>query len=237
MVEPDFQQVLSEGRALQTRLAEFAPVVVGGTAAALYCGHRFSLDVDVVTPQLKSRFEEVKATLSAWEGWRMNRINPPVLILGEHGGVELGVRQLRRSVPLQTGVVSGLLVPTAEEMLRVKSYLLSERRGTRDYVDVAAMIQHLGLEMSVRAMTVFNLVYGTRTPQTWISAFAEACESEPADAATISLSAYKGLRPPFTDWTFVANECRKLGRALIKHELEGGLPSVLPTNWPHKGSP
>lgn len=234
MNEPDFQLVLAEGRALQLRLAEFAPVAVGGTAVALYCGHRFSLDVDVVTPQLKSRFDEAKANRSAWEGWRMNRLNPPVLILGQHGGVELGVRQLRRAVPLQTTHVSGLLIPTANEMLRVKAFLLTERHAMRDYVDVAALVHHLGLETALEAMRLFNLVYEARSPQTWIIAFAEACEVEPLDAAAVPLATYKGLRAPFTDLSFVMGECRKLGRHLLKLELAGELPCSLPVNWPEE---
>ena len=123
MDAPDFKRVLAEGRALQARLADLSPVAVGGTAAALHCGHRFSLDVDVVAAQLSSRFDEVAAQLAEWEGWRTNRLNPPVLILGEHGGVELGVRQLRRAVPLQTTRVSELLVATAAETLRIKAFL------------------------------------------------------------------------------------------------------------------
>lgn len=231
MDDLDFQRVLTEGRALQARLAGLSPVAVGGTAAALHCQHRFSLDVDVVTAQLNTRFDEVKANLAAWEGWRTNRLNPPVLILGEHGGVELGVRQLRRAVPLHTTRLSELVIPTAAEMLRVKAFLMTERRATRDYVDVAALAHHLGPEASARALRVFNLVYGPRAPQTWVSAFAEACEAEPIDAATVSLAAYKGLRAPFTDWRFVADECRKPGRALLKLELDGALPSALPANW------
>ena len=237
MDEPEFQRVLAEGRALQTRLADLTPIAVGGTAAALHCDHRYSLAVDVVTPQLNARFEEVKATLAAWEGWRTNRLNPPVLILGEHGGVELGVRQLRRRVPLQTETVSGLLIPTAAEMLRVKAFLLTDRRSTRDFVDTAALVHHLGADASMKAMLVFNLVYGDRTPQTWISAFAEACESEPVDAAAVSLAAYKGLRAPFTDLTFIVETCRRLGRQLLKLELAGGLPLTLPADWPGGESP
>lgn len=233
----DFQRVLAEGRALQARLADLSSVAVGGTAAAVHCGHRFSLDVDVVTAQLNARFEEVKASLAAWEGWRTNRINPPVLILGEHGGVELGVRQLRRSVPLHTVRVGGLLVPTAAEMLRVKAFLLSERRAMRDYVDVAALACHLGESGAQRALQVLNLVYGPRTPQTWISAFAETCEGEPVDAVAVTLADYKGLRAPFTDWAFVAAECRKVARNLLRLELDSGLPSSLPPDWPLEDAP
>ncbi len=229
--EAAFRRVVEAGRALQARLAGFVPVAVGGTAAALHCRHRFSLDVDVVTPHLSPHFSEVAAKLQAWEGWRTNRLNPPVLILGEHDGIELGVRQLRRSVPLETARVSDLLVPTAGEMLRVKAFLLTERRATRDFVDVAALALHLGPDAALEAAGLLNLVYGPRLPQTWVSAFAEACESEPLDLALVPLTAYKGLRPPHTDWPFVAGQCRDFARALLKRELVGALPNTLPTDW------
>ena len=225
-----FEHVIEEGRALQGRLAGLAPVAVGGTAAALHCQHRYSLDVYVVTPLLSGRFTEIAAELERWEGWRTNRLNPPVLILGQHGGVELGVRQLRRAVPLQTTQVRGLQVPTAAETLRVKAFLLTERRATRDFVDVAALALHLGITVARDAVALLNLVYGARAPQTWVSAFAEACESEPVDLAVVPLTTYKGLRAPLTDWAFVAARCRELGRGVLKLELGGGLPENLPAD-------
>jgi len=237
MESPEFQRVIEQGRQLQARLADGDAVAVGGTAAALHCGHRFSLDVDVVTPHLSARFEQVSANLESWAGWRTNRRNPPVLILGEHDGVELGIRQLRRDVPLQTITVDGLRIPTGAEMLRVKAFLLTERRAVRDYVDVAALGGSLGVEAALRSLSWLNLVYPSRPPQTWATRFAEACEAEPADFAAASLAAYRGLRAPFTDWRFVADVCRKLGRALLKLELDGALPSALPANWPQGEQP
>src|SRR5438874_1990244 len=138
MDEADFARVVEEGRALQQRFPELRLVAVGGTAAALHCHHRYSLDVDEVTPHLQARYEEIVESLERWPDWSTNRRNPPVLILGERHGVELGVRQQRRTVPLQTAEANGLIIPSLPEMLRVKAFLLSERRATRDYVDVAA---------------------------------------------------------------------------------------------------
>lgn len=154
-----------------------------------------------------------------------------MLILGQRGGVELGVRQLRRTVPLETTTVHGLRVSTAEEMLRIKAFLLTERRATRDFVDLAALTRHLGEAAASEAVALLNLIYGPRAPQTWISAFAEACESEPVEGTSIPLSSYKGLHGPLTDWGFVMTQCRQLGRALLKRELEGALPSKLPSSW------
>src|SRR5438445_7695153 len=115
MDENAFARVIEEGRAVQERFPELQAVAVGGTAVALHCGHRFSLDVDVVTPRLREKYLEIAESLDRWEGWRTNRKNPPVLILGERHGVELGVRQQRREVPLQTTTVRGLIVPTIRQ--------------------------------------------------------------------------------------------------------------------------
>ncbi|TMA61226.1 MAG: hypothetical protein E6J68_16680 [Deltaproteobacteria bacterium] len=56
-----------------------------------------SLDGDHVLEDLRSRFDEVLAALEAAAGWRTERIQRPVLILGELHGVLTGIRQLRRT--------------------------------------------------------------------------------------------------------------------------------------------
>jgi len=227
MSEREFERVVEEGRALQQLFPDLGLVAVGGTAAALHCHHRISLDVDGVTPKLQERYEQITSALESWEGWTTNRLNPPVLILGERHGVELGLRQQRRAIPLQTTKVEGLTVPTKAETLRIKAFLLAERRGTRDYVDVAALAQCLGESASLTGLSFLNLLYPGGSPQTLISRLAEACEAEPVDLAAIPLSSYKGLKAPFTDWAFVAAACQRLGRALLKRELSSALPQSL----------
>ncbi len=64
-------------------------VCVGGTAAALYAGHRFSQDTDHVMPALRDHFEEVRARLETQSEWKTARVNLPVPILGSIGGVEV----------------------------------------------------------------------------------------------------------------------------------------------------
>ena len=46
---PSFDHVIEEGIALQRHLPALDMVAVGGTAAALHAGHRYSTDVDHVT--------------------------------------------------------------------------------------------------------------------------------------------------------------------------------------------
>lgn len=232
MSEPDFEHVVAEGQALQRRFPELGLIAVGGTAAALHCRHRVSLDVDMVTPTLQDDYERVASLLERWEGWTSHRLTPPVLILGERHGVELGLRQQRRVVPLRTTELDGLVVPTPGEMLCIKAFLLCERRVTRDYVDVVALAQHLGESASLAALSFLNLLYPTHAPQSTITQFAESSESEPIDLASIPLTTYKGLKAPFTDWAFLADVCRRLGRVLLKRELEDSLPRSLADDFP-----
>ena len=119
-------------------------VLVGGTAAALHAGHRRSLDGDHVLEDLRPRFEEVLATLEAAAGWQTARVQKPVTILGRLDGVMTGIRQLRRTRPLETEIVSGLRVPTLAEMARVKAWLLATRHTVRDYLDTVVLLERLG---------------------------------------------------------------------------------------------
>jgi hypothetical protein len=237
MGEREFERVIEEGRALQQWLPDLGLVAVGGTAAALHCRHRISLDVDEVTPQLHQRFEEVLAALENWEGWTTNRKNPRVLILGERHAVELGLRQQRRRAPLQTTQVAGLIVPTPAEMLRIKAFLVAERRGTRDYLDLAALAGLLGEPDSLAALGLLNLLYPSDAPQTVVSRLAEACEAGPVDLAPTQLPLYKGLKAPFTDWAYVASACQRLARALLKFELGNALPTSLPGHFNQDAPP
>ena len=186
-----------------------------------------SLDVDCVTPHLTEQFDQVAETLAHWEGWKTNRQQKPIIILGERHEVELGIRQLRRAFPLQTIQVQGLRVPTAREALRIKAFLCVERRAVRDFVDVAALAHLLGEEAALRSLKYLNLVYPSPVSQTRVTQFAEVCEMEPLDGTAVSLAEYKGLQPPWNDWSCVQTRCQTLARKLLQLELTRQLPSVL----------
>jgi hypothetical protein len=231
MHEAGFELVIEQGIALQRTFPELQPVAVGGTAAALHCQHRFSMDVDCVTPLLSQHYDQVAEALEHWEGWRTNRKTPPLLILGERGGVQLGLRQQRREAPLRTMTVQGLRVPTPAETLVIKAFLMQDRRATRDYLDVAALADLLGEESAARSLSYLNLVYPAGAAQTTLTRFAEASEADPADLVMVDLRSYKSLRAPFTDWSFVAEACRKLGHRVLKWELTGELPRTLDAGY------
>ncbi len=118
-------------------------VLVGGTAVSLLVHHRYSTDADHVVLDLPERFDRVLQHLEGLDGWRTARIQRPVMILGSLDGMEAGVRQLLRKVPLETQVVryagQELCIPTYGELLRVKAFLVLQRGATRDYVDFLSL--------------------------------------------------------------------------------------------------
>lgn len=228
-ISGDFARVVEEGVVLQEQLPWLEMVAVGGTAAALHAGHRYSTDVDHVTPFLRGDFDVVGERLHEWEGWKTNRVNKPTLVLGERHGVELGIRQLRRAVPLESVQVHGLWIPTVAEALRIKAFLLISRKATRDYLDVAALVDLMGREASIAALEPLNLLYrphvhGNQTP---VTHFANAGQDSPLDLLKVALPDYKGIRPPYDEWAHVAATVRRISQDLLLREMEGQLPCRL----------
>src|SRR5436190_8625273 len=168
---PDWERLLAAERHLQHLVP--GAVLVGGTAAAVHARHRFSMDGDHVLDDLRGRFDEVLATLEAVAGWSTERVQRPVLILGQLDGILTGVRQLRRTRPLEIEEVAGLRVPTLAEMTRIKAWLLLTRHTMRDYLDTVVLCERLGETGVPRAMWPFDAIYRQPTPA---SPLAEAVE-------------------------------------------------------------
>lgn len=211
-----WERLLDVERLIQQHFPE--SVLVGGTAAALHARHRLSLDVDSVIENLRERFSEVLTELENMAGWQTRRVRPPVLILGNFEGVDVGIRQLIRKAPLETESIGGIIVPTRGEMLRIKAWLVVTRNALRDYIDFCALA-HILEENFEADMAAMDFYY----PQP------DACDStlqqlakqlaEPRpydfDPAREELSGWRGLIAPWSDWEYDQTYCRTLsGRVM-----------------------
>jgi hypothetical protein len=216
---PDWERLLAAERHLQHLVPN--AVLVGGTAAALHAGHRVSLDADHVVGDLRQRFDEVLGALEAAAGWTTERVQRPVLILGQLDGILTGIRQLRRTRPLETEDLGGLRVPTLAEMARIKAWLLATRHTVRDYLDTVVLFERLGEPGVVAALRSFDEIY--RQP-TAVSPLAEVAErlaaAAPRDVADIDLRTYRGLQPPWNDWQHVVARGRHWAQVLARLAIE-----------------
>jgi hypothetical protein len=214
---PEWQRTLAAGVMAQ-RLVPGA-VAVGGTAAALYAHHRLSVDTDHVVADLRLRFDEILAHLEETVGWRTVRRQYPLQILGKLEGVEVGYRQLIRSVPIETQVMTTaagpLVVPTWDELLCIKAFLAYERNRTRDYVDVAALAACQSEDAALAALLKLEDRYrGVQEASVGLEVAKALARGTPVDLAETPLSDYKHLVPEWQDWEKVAAVCRRLGTRL-----------------------
>jgi hypothetical protein len=203
----DWERLLSAERHLQQLIS--GAVLVGGTAAALHAHHRQSQDGDHVLADLRERFDRVLEELEAAAGWRTERIRRPVLILGSMDGVLTGIRQLRRTRPLETELKEGIRVPTLPEMARIKAWLLVTRHTVRDYLDTVVLFERLGEAGVTEALRTLDEIYAQASGASVLAEVAERLAAgEPADRARVDLSTYRGLIPPWNDWEHVVGRGR-----------------------------
>jgi hypothetical protein len=217
---PDWERLLAAERHLQGLVP--GTVLVGGTAAALHAGHRVSVDGDHVIEDLRERFDDVLSRLESAAGWQTSRVQRPVLILGHLDGVMTGIRQLRRTRPLETEVVSGLTVPTLAEMARIKAWLLATRHTLRDYLDTVVLLERLGRQPAEQAFAAFDEIYAQPGASPLVEVVERLAGASPTDAAEVDLRTYKGLVPPWNDWHHLADRGRSWAGVLAAALLRDG---------------
>ena len=193
-------------------------VMIGGSAVALHLKHRYSFDADHILFDLEENYEEVLDFLEGRDDWKTARINPPKLILGNFQGVETGIRQLRRNRPLETEQIQiegkVLTIPTLPEMIRTKGWMIISRNATRDYIDFAALANHIGIIKTTEVLSNFDNFYSDliRGSQALpiVQLIRQLAEPKPGDFDQIDLSLYKGIQPPFDSWEFIQKICEKI---------------------------
>jgi len=219
-----FDEVLRSAARLQALVPD--AVLVGGSAAVFYAGHRDSYDHDHVVADLGKRFDIVLEALESDPDWVLNRATPGKIILGSLGDIEAGVRQLMRRRPLEVQTVpapggGSIRVPTAEETLRIKAYLIVKRNQARDYIDVAALSEHFGVDRSASVLNRLDDYYDADAgDQTAVASqlLRQLGDPRPKDSQTTrQLGSYKNLAPRWASWEAVAQQCMAIADAMLEN--------------------
>jgi hypothetical protein len=218
---PDWEALLAHAALLQTKIP--AAILVGGTAAAVHARHRFSFDHDHVVQNLAKHYDAAIVALESIAGWRTHRRVKGKMVLGDVGSIAAGLRNQRRSAPLETIEISvqdgrRLRLPTIEEMLRIKTFLIVDRNATRDYLDVAALSHHIGLSKSAAALERLQELYAefkVEDGDLLTSVLVKLTTPDPYDLTDIDLSEYKGIVAPWNTWRAVEEQCAALAATLM----------------------
>jgi hypothetical protein len=222
MMEPSLEEVLAKA----ARLQELVPgaVLVGGSAAALHAHHRQSLDHDHVVADLEDRFDSILENLEALGDWSMTKAQPPKIILGELGGIETGLRQLLRGRPLESTEIEvqgkPLVIPTAAEILRIKAWLALSRNQTRDYLDIAALADRIGLDEAAAVLREIDDYYAdlNRRPEAVVTQLVrQLADPRPRDVeVTKQLASYKALEPRWQEWSTIKALLADLAERIVR---------------------
>jgi hypothetical protein len=221
-MEPSLDDVLEKAARLQTLVP--GAVLVGGSAAALHAHHRRSLDNDHVVADLTERYDSILENLEALGDWSTARVQTGKIILGELGGIETGVRQLLRSRPLESIDIEvrgqPLRVPTAAEILRIKAWLALNRNQTRDYLDIAALAESIGLEEAASVLRDIDGYYAdvNRQPEAVATQLIrQLADPRPRDEKTTTqLASYKALEPRWQEWSTVRAVLADLADRMVR---------------------
>ena len=96
--------------------------------------------------------------------------------------------------------------------------MIVSRNTVRDFIDLAALTAHLGIEASVHTLEDFDdyyadLVRGEKASPL-IQLIRQLAEPSPADLDEIDLSRYKGIKTPFDSWDHIVSVCEKVSVGL-----------------------
>jgi hypothetical protein len=221
-LEDAWERVLSAAAHLQRIVPD--AVLVGGTASAIHAKHRFSEDDDHVVMDLASQFDAVLHDLERVAGWSTARLNRPNLILGRLDGVPTGVRNQRRAAPLVTETVTvdggEIVVPTLEEMCRIKAWLIVDRNATRDYIDFSALAARIERDSDDdalwEALRELDALYPQEHYESLLLQLArQLAEPRPYDLGNTDLSMYRGIDLRWQSWDSVKELAASLGAVIL----------------------
>lgn len=196
-------------------------VALGGSVCAIFVNHRASADIDFVLADLSQRFQEVRDHLFELPDWKEARVSVPVLILGSMDEIEIGYRQLRRSVPLETQEIETpdgtLVVPTVPELIRTKAFLVYDRNYTRDYFDLAELSFLLETDEVVDILSDLDERFQwEKQPTIVVEVIKKLISPNPHDLydGKHGFEQLQFIAPRLKTWEEVAARCREIGERL-----------------------
>jgi len=210
---PEWERVLSAAAHLQDVLP--GAVLVGGTAAAVYAGHRISVDADHVIADLKAKFDIVLFELESVAGWKTARIARPVMILGSLDGIETGIRQLIRDAPLETRTVevggAKLTIPTEAEIFAHQGCTDLEAQRHAGLCGFRGVGRSYGRPATIEALRGLDELYPQPNDESALLQLQiQLSMPLPFDLDDMGLAEYKNLVARWHQWPDVRAACESL---------------------------
>ncbi len=102
-------------------------------------------------------------------------------------------------------------MPTPQEILRIKGFLILARNATRDYIDFVALADHLGIKKTNKALTNFDELYPQENKASALrQLIVQLTKPMPYDLKETDLTKYKNLDKKWQDWRSIEEYCKKI---------------------------
>jgi hypothetical protein len=167
-------------------------------------------------------------TVRLWAAPDWKPVAELVTILGQLDGIMTGIRQLRRTEPLETEIAEGLRVPTLPEMARIKGWLLATRYTVRDLLDTVVLFERLGEAGTEAALSSLDRIYAQPTGASFLTEVAErlgaASPADRADRANVDLGTHRGLVAPWNQWAHLESRARFWAPIVARIAMQGEAP-------------
>lgn len=175
-LEVSFSKVLEAGVKAQKLVK--GPIAVGGTAAAIWGGHRSTIDSDQMVPDFRERFDDILDDLENSPSWETSSYHRPYNIDGFIGNVMVAFEAPRYKNLIQTATVptqfGPLVIPTRAETLCLKAFNCFERRLKIDFIDFAVLAKPLSPLHAVSSLMLL--------PEEWREmVWSSLIEAKPSD--------------------------------------------------------
>jgi len=207
----NFLEIMSAIRDAQRRIEDLFPEcnLHGNSADELCRRHRFLEDPDSLLSDLIRSYNATLARLEEISGWKTGEKKPPILVLENFRGVDIGIGQLRRVMPLETEAMHGIRVPVIGEMLRIKAWMVLTGNAMRDYIGFTALFTEVGDSGFAEALGRFDSFYpqAEDAEPSALQLVRMLCEPMPYDLNDDGLAQYDQLSSPLTSWRSISARC------------------------------
>lgn len=122
--------------------------LAGGTALALYYGHRISVDLDLFSIETldlsTAQLDIEQLAISQNLEWEWNLIEETTLS-GSVGGVKIDVIRYRYSLIDEITVADGIRLISIKDIAAMKLSACAQRGSKKDFYDIYELLQHFEL--------------------------------------------------------------------------------------------
>jgi hypothetical protein len=130
-----------------------------------------------------------------------------------------------RAAPLETQVHETehgpVTLPTLDEMLRIKSWLVVTRNATRDYLDAVALADRIESEQDRAAvwsaLESLDFLYPQANGSSVLLQLAkQLAEPHPSDLGTVQLTEYRGIAERWRSWEYVVARAGEYAQLILR---------------------